>query len=196
MATDSYGQEIVVPALTDAPNASLIAAGMDDIVGQTVLRFSSASERNATLVGDQAPVPGQMVYLAAEDRYEGRMSDDTWRSISSGPWVPLTFASGFAAKTGTPAYRVSGDIVELRGTVERSPVAPFDKGTSFTIGTLPAAVRPTFFRYFIAATGYVTSHIYARIEVGTTGEISVIIPPGTGTATSWLSLDSCRYSLT
>lgn len=195
MATDSYGQTITIPALTDPPDISIIAGGMDDIVSQTVLRFSSASVRNATLVGALAPVPGQITYLEAEDRYEGRMDDGTWRTISSGPWVPITFASGYAAKTGSPAYRITGDVVELRGTMERSPVAPFVKGAAFTIATLPSAARPNASRYFVGATEFISFDVVARVEVAASGAVSVIIPPSSGTAASWLSLDSCRYSL-
>ncbi|MFB7605301.1 hypothetical protein [Streptomyces gardneri] len=194
--TDPYGQSISVAALTDAPNAQMLAAGIVDAVApRTVMRFTSASNRSATLVGAAAPVPGMITYLTAEDRYEARMADNTWQTISPGPWVPLTFASGYVAKTGSPGYRVVGDTVELRGTVEKSTPAPFTKGVAFTIATLPAAVRPSTWRYFVAATEFVSSFLYARVEVGTTGDITVIIPPGTATAASWLSLDSLRYSI-
>ncbi|KAA6216381.1 hypothetical protein [Streptomyces filamentosus] len=195
MATDSYGQGITIPALTDPPNINTSALAMDDLTGQTVLRFSSASVRNATLVGAIAPVPGQIVYLTAEDRYEGRMNDGTWRTISSGPWVPIAFAAGYAAKTGNPAYRITGDIVELRGTMERSPASPFVKGAAFTIATLPVAARPSASRYFAAATEFISFDVVARVEVAASGAVSVIVPPSSGTAASWLSLDSCRYSL-
>ncbi|MEE1813613.1 hypothetical protein PUR59_00970 [Streptomyces sp. SP18ES09] len=194
MATDTYGQGITLPALTDAPNISLPADSMNDILSQAVLRFASASTRAATLVGSLAPVPGQVTYLASEDRYEARMGDGTWQTISPGPWVSLTFASGYSARTGSPAYRIVNGSVELRGTVEKTPSAAFPKGTAFTILTLPTVARPPAYRYFAAATEF-ASHLYARVEVEPDGDVTVIVPTSTGTAASWVSLDNIRFSL-
>ena len=193
--SDPYGQSISIAALTDAPNAQALAAGIVDAVApRTVMRFSSATSRTATLVGTAAPTPGMITYLAAEDRYEARMADNTWRTISPGPWIPVTFAGGFTARTGSPAYRILGDVVELRGTVEKTDGSPFLKGTAFTILTLPASARPSAYRYFVAATEF-AAHLYCRVEVEVDGSVTINVPPSTGTGASWLSLDNIRYSL-
>lgn len=193
--TDSYGQSISIAALTDPPNAQALAQGIASAVApRTVMRFTSATARTATLVGTAAPVPGMITYLAAEDRYEARMADGTWLTISPGPWIPLTFAGGFVAKTGSPSYRIVAGSVELRGTVEKSDATPFTKGAAFTILILPAAARPSSFRYFNCATEF-AAHLYARAEVEPGGPVNIIVPPSTATGASWLSLDSVRFSL-
>ncbi|MFE0647511.1 hypothetical protein ACFVZH_02825 [Streptomyces sp. NPDC059534] len=193
--TDPYGQSISIAALTDAPNAAALAQGIADAVApRTVMRFTSASVRAATLVGAYAPVPGMITYLATEDRYEARMSDGTWQTISPGPWIPLTFATGYSARTGSPAYRIVNGCVELRGTGEKTDTTAFPKGVAFTMLTLPVAARPPAYRYFAAATEF-ASHLYARVEVTPTGDVTVIVPTSTGTAASWVSFDSIRFSL-
>ncbi|MFE7513821.1 hypothetical protein ACFU8I_21750 [Streptomyces sp. NPDC057540] len=194
MATDGYGQGITLPALTDTPNITLPSEAMNDITGQTVLRFSSASVRGAALVGAAAPVPGMITYLAAEDRYDVRMADGTWQALTPGPWVPLTFASGYTARTGLPSYRIVNGGVELRGTFQRTTGAPFSKGVTFNVLTLPAAARPTSYRYFIARTEW-GADMYGGVEVALDGTVNVGIPNTTGTAASWMSLDCVRYSL-
>lgn len=195
MATDSYGQGITLPALTDSPNIALPAEAMDDIVGQTVLHFASASARAAALVGDAAPVPGMVTYLAAEDRYDARMADGSWQALTPGPWVPLTFSSGYTARTGLPSYRIVNGSVELRGTFQRSTGAAFSKAITFTPLILPAAARPTSYRYFTARTE-VAADMYGSVEVAIDGTVNVIIPNSTGTAASWMALDQIQYSLT
>ncbi|MFD3571428.1 hypothetical protein [Streptomyces sp. NPDC058667] len=195
MATDSYGQSITLPALTDPPNISLPSEAMDDILAQTVLRFSSASARTAALIGDATPVPGMVTYLEAEDRYDARMADGTWQAITPGPWVALTFASGYTARTGLPSYRIVNGAVELRGTLQRTTGAPFSDGVTFTPLTLPVAARPTSYRYFTARTE-VAADMYAGVEVAIDGTVNVILPTTAGTAASWMALDQIRYSLT
>ncbi|MEK9523996.1 hypothetical protein MIU24_32185 [Streptomyces venezuelae] len=194
--SDPYGQSISIAALPDAPNAQSLAAGIVDAVApRLVMRFTSATSRTATLTGASAPVPGMITYLATEDRYEARMGDGTWRTISSGAWIPITFASGYVAKGGSPAYRILGDAVELRGTFERSTAAPFTKATALTIATLPSGARPAASRYFITATEW-AADMYARMEINAAGSVIITIPPSTPTGASWAALDNVSYSLT
>ncbi|WP_327162118.1 hypothetical protein [Streptomyces zaomyceticus] len=193
--SDPYAQSINLAALTDAPDVETLAHGIvDAAVQRLVLRFTSATHRAATLVGAAAPVPGMITYLAAEDRYEARMGDGTWRTISSGAWIPLSFASGYAARTGSPSYRILGDSVELRGTLERTTAAPFAKGTALTVATLPVGARPAAWKYFPIATEW-AADMYARAEVDTAGHVIITIPPSTATGASWASLDNVKFSL-
>ncbi|MER7908314.1 hypothetical protein [Streptomyces sp. NPDC096068] len=195
MATDSYGQGIIIPSLTDPPDVRSPSAGMDDIIGQTVLHFATAAARTAALTGAAAPVPGMVTYLAAEDRYDARMADGSWQPITPGPWVPLSFASGYTARTGLPSYRIVNGAAELRGTFQRTSGTAFTKAVTFTPLTLPAAARPTSYRYFTARTE-VAADMYGSVEVAIDGTVNVIIPNSAGTAASWMALDQIRYSLT
>lgn len=63
MATDDYGQGIAIPALTDAPSISLTGASIHALVPQTIMRFASASARNAAI---PSPVAGMQAWLTAE----------------------------------------------------------------------------------------------------------------------------------
>ncbi|MFF5451888.1 hypothetical protein ACFY40_11685 [Streptomyces sp. NPDC012950] len=194
--SDPYGQSINIAALTDAPDAETLAHGIVDAVAPRLnLRFASAAARAAQLVGAAAPVPGMYTYLVAEDRYDVRMADGTWQALSPGAWIPLSFAAGYAARTGLPSYRIVNGSVEFRGTFQRSAGGAFTKGATFTIMTLPAAARPTSFRYFIARTEW-AADMYGGVEVAIDGTVNVGIPNTAGTAASWMSLDAIRYSLT
>lgn len=193
---DPFAQSINIAALTDAPDVETLAHGIVDAVApRLVLRFATAVARAATLVGTAAPVPGMITYLISEDRYEARMGDGTWRTISSGAWQPLSFASGYAPRTGSPGYRILGDSVELRGTFERTTAAPFTKGAPLTVANLPVGARPAAWKYFPIATEW-AADMYARAEVDTGGNVIVTIPPATAIGASWASLDNVRFSLT
>ncbi|MFE5658383.1 hypothetical protein ACFQ9H_19600 [Streptomyces sp. NPDC056517] len=193
---DPYGQGIQIAALADAPDAETLAHGIVDAVAPRLnLRFASAAARAAQLVGAAAPVAGMLTYLLAEDRYDVRMADGTWQALSPGAWIPLTFASGYAARTGLPSYRIVNGSVEMRGTFQRSAGGAFSKGVTFTVMTLPAAARPTSYRYFLGRTEW-AADMQGGIEVAPDGTVNVGIPNTAGTAASWMALDQVRYSLT
>lgn len=70
MATDGYGQGITIPALTDSPSISTVGASLESLLSHSVLRFSSASARAATLVGEYAPTEGMISWLTDVDRFD------------------------------------------------------------------------------------------------------------------------------
>lgn len=194
MLTDSFGQEIEYLDYTDAPDLSAWGAALaNDIAPQTVMRFASANARAATLTGAQAPVVGMVTYCVVEDRLDVYQAGG-WTPITPGAWTTLTFASGFAAATGTPAYRIVNGTVELRGTLQKGDGSPFTTASIFTVATLPSAIRPPAYRYFAAATSW-AANMYGRIEVHPDGTLAVGIPAGSGAAATWVALDPVRYSL-
>ncbi|RPK76606.1 hypothetical protein EES45_22875 [Streptomyces sp. ADI97-07] len=80
--TDNYGQGVSVAALTDPPDAEVLAKALaNGIVSRSVLRFTSATARTAALTGPSAPVEGMMSTLADTDR--------VYRYNGSA-WVPLS----------------------------------------------------------------------------------------------------------
>ncbi|WP_338683964.1 hypothetical protein QD712_25895 [Streptomyces acidiscabies] len=132
MATDSYGQSVVVPALTDAPNISTPGASIDALVGRSVMRFASASARAATLVGAAAPVEGMTTWLADVDQlavYDGAtwvvlaraltqvlVEDTTNRTVTS-----TTYVNGSSALSTTIVGPKSGKIeVEFKSRCDNS----------------------------------------------------------------------------
>ncbi|MET8978574.1 hypothetical protein ABZX85_23440 [Streptomyces sp. NPDC004539] len=102
MATDSYGQTIVIPALADAPNISTVGSSIDALVGRSVMRFASASARAATLA---APVEGMTAWLADVDQltvYDG----SAW--VVLGRALTRTFVEDTTNRTVTSTTYVNG----------------------------------------------------------------------------------------
>lgn len=62
--------------------------------------------------------------------------DGLSQAVQAGPWVPLSFKSGWSVRSGEPAWRsLPGGLVELRGDVTH-PAATFGA----TIAELPVDV--------------------------------------------------------
>ncbi|MCY0926222.1 hypothetical protein OTB20_08385 [Streptomyces sp. H27-H1] len=188
---DDLGQGIPYPLLSDPPNIeSALSSMVDSAVPRMNMRFANANARAATI---PSPVAGMECYLIAEKRkelYDGA----AWVTITPSGWVPITFASGYQARAGSPSYRILNSCVELRGSVQRVGFTPFIKGTGFSIATLPTICRPPHYRTYAVATEWATD-MYARLEVTPDGEVEIGIPTITGTAARWLCLDGVRYSL-
>lgn len=113
MATDSYGQSVTVPALTDAPNISTVGTSIDNLVSRSVLRFASASARAATLT---APVEGMTTWLADVDQlavYDGSA------------WVALARSTAYSVvEDTTNRTTVSNSYVNGSGTLSTTIVGP------------------------------------------------------------------------
>ncbi|MDX2575901.1 hypothetical protein PV332_10455 [Streptomyces scabiei] len=197
---DGYAQNVSYPVLGDAPNIeTAFQTLVNGVVPLGVLRFSNANARAATLVGDYAPRPGMLTYLVAEDRYEGRMSDGTWQTLTPGPWQPLTLKSGFSVQSGSPGYRVINGLVHLRGRIRRTNNGQFATGTDWTVATLPASIRPETTQYWVTPVEIGAGIYYGRTQLDyDTGDIVVQTPPGATSTTNglkWTGLDGLSYSL-
>ena len=129
MATDSYGQSVVVPALTDAPNISTVGSSIDALVGRSIMRFASASARAATLA---TPVEGMVTWLQDVDQYavydgstwvvlaraltQVLVEDTTNRTVTS-----TTYVNGSSALSTTITGPKSGKIeVEFKARCDNS----------------------------------------------------------------------------
>lgn len=204
MATDDYGQTISIPALTDAPSIAPIGDGMNTIIGRTILRFTSASTRNATIT---SPVAGMQAFLTTEQLMT--MYDGTaWVVMAAGAsaWTTITLASGFTHDgngNGTCQYRVInfyGELsVQLRGGlgIGYTGVGGAIANTGiFTNSVLPTAVRPSSLRTIAAACSAASSTVNSlKVDAQTGGHLLAV---GTNTTTDkppWMSLNGVMYSL-
>ncbi|MFI9123875.1 hypothetical protein ACIGW0_31540 [Streptomyces bikiniensis] len=188
---DEFDQNIPTPLLTDPPNIeSAVGNSVAAMVPHLNMTFADANARSAAI---PTPVAGMEVFLIAEARKE-LWDGSAWVSLTPGPWVPITPATGFEVRSGSPAYRVVNKTVELRGTIQRAGGIAFVKNTQFSLMTLPTDARPPAYRVFIAATTW-AADMYARAEVAPDGVVTVVIPNSTATGASWISLDNIRYSL-
>lgn len=203
--TDSYGQSVSYPILSDTPNIETAMQSLvNGIVPHTVLRFSNANTRAATFTGLIKFVPGMITYLVAEDRWEGYQADGTWLLLSDGPWQPLTFSTGYIAHAGSPGWRLkAGGGVELRGRIRRSTGNGFiDDGTAVKFAAIPSAYAPASTRYFIVAASRATTsdvtRYTARVEAQPDGSLVYNVESGSasGTSTSpvWFALDGIQFS--
>ncbi|MCW7941761.1 hypothetical protein AAW14_06580 [Streptomyces hygroscopicus] len=189
--TDSYGQSIPYLDYTDKPDLKTLGEGIvGGLTPKSVMRFASASARDATIT---TPVAGMVAWLN-DVKQLAYHNGTSWITITATDWTALTFASGYVAFSGNPAYRIINQRVELRGTVEKSDSSPFAKGSFFTICTLPSAAWPAYYRYFTGATQW-AADMYGRIEVHPDGTIQCLIPSSGATGAAWISLDQVAYSL-
>lgn len=197
---DNYGQNVQYPVLSDAPNLeTALQTLVNGVVPLTTMRFANANERSANLTGAYKPVPGMITYLIAEDRWDRRDGDGVWRAFSPGVWKPLTYATGYTANSGSPAYRIINNEVQLRGTFRRT-AANSDLLTNdeTKFATLPTEARPIgAYRYFAAAGNFVNtsgvSYFSGRIGIAPAGDMIYIMP--INSKSEWLSLDGIRFSI-
>jgi hypothetical protein len=192
---DSYGQGIVVASLTDAPDAETLARNIADGIAQrSVMRFTSASARAATL---SSPVAGMVTYLQDVKRIEF-YTGTVWSPLSAilMDWTVLSsvgsYSSGFSASTPAPRMRklsvVGTEVWEYEGAINVSSLPVETTTTAFTFG---AAHRPANGRGFIA---YNSSHYGARVTIASDGKLSFSVPTGAGVNVSKVWLDGIRIT--
>lgn len=204
--TDTFGQGIQIAALTDAPNAQTLAFNIVDVLaGRSVMRFSSASARNATIT---SPVAGMVAALSTEKLltwYDG----SAWTVIGSGTsaWTNVPLAGGFSNNgnsNGTFQYRVVNlfgeKTVMLQGAVNAtySGTAIANDGV-VTSTALPSAARPASLRTVVVPCSDVNSvRITLKLDARPDGHLQLY---GTGTGADgtskppWVGFNGIFYSL-
>lgn len=204
--TDRYGQGISIAALTDAPNAQTLAFNIVDVLaGRTVMRFSSASARNATIT---SPVAGMVAALTTEKLltwYDG----SSWTVIGSGAaaWTNVPLASGFTNNgnsNGTFQYRIINlfgeKSVQLQGAVNATYSGNnIANGGVLTSTALPSAARPASLRTVVVPCSDVSSaRITLKLDAQSDGHLKIY---GTGTGADgttkppWIGFNGVFYSL-
>ncbi len=111
-------------------------------------------------------------------------------------WTDLTLAAGFENWTGVtgpaPALRVAGNQVYAQGYIQRASSALFTFNTVFTpFSAFPSNARPAnraVLRWGMAQFSSTAAPL-VRIEVATTGVMTVNAIGASGTAPSWISFD-------
>ncbi|WP_181785063.1 hypothetical protein [Streptomyces phytophilus] len=201
--TDDYGQGVSIAALTDAPNAATLAQDIANaITERSVMRFATASARNATLT---SPADGMVTYLAAEQRLDARVAG-TWvtmgASISS--WTTISLVSGFSHNgnsNGTVQYRrinLFGEIsVQLQGALSVTyGGGSIPNSGIFTSSPLPTAARPASLRTVVIPCSDVNSdRITLKLDAKTDGHLEIY---GTNASTNrpgWIGFNGVFYSL-
>lgn len=201
MATDDYGQSITIPALTDTPNIATIGTSMNALVPRTVMRFASASARNATIT---SPVEGMQAWLQDVNwltLYDG----SAWVVVSAGTqaWTTIGLASGFAHNgnsNGTLQYRVVNFFGETSLFFQGAVSVTYSGSTipnSGTVNTsaLPTSARPSSLRTItIPCSDVASTRITLKLDVQTDGFLK-IQGTGTGNTPPWVGFNGCFTSL-
>ncbi|MGW0312004.1 hypothetical protein [Streptomyces flavidovirens] len=143
--TDAYGQGVQIASLTDPPDAATLAnAIVDGLVVKSVMQFTSASNRSATIT---SPVEGMASWLMDVNRFEV-YNGSAWVTP---PPVVTTTASGATASPGFDVVslsgrKISGFVAMVNAAYTRTGatlLADADGNiTDVSIGTLPSGWRP------------------------------------------------------
>lgn len=125
--TDDYGQGVSIASLADAPNAEALARNIANaIVKQSILRYTSASQRNATIT---SPEEGMVAYL----------KDTDLLTVYTGTaWLPLLGTTvGDKKNDGYEAKATSYSTAFTAGSYEHCGVnwvAPLSGKVKITVG--------------------------------------------------------------
>jgi hypothetical protein len=126
---DAYGQGILITQETDPPDlpttARNLAAG---IIPRSVMRFTSASDRAADLVGDSAPVEGMVSYLTDVNRlyvYTG----STWVEIATRGYGSSTLISSTAQTSAEISTGLAVTMATKANTAYRMTVSGLLRST-------------------------------------------------------------------
>lgn len=202
--TDSFGQNVPYPTLTDKPNAQTLGQGIvENIVPKTVMTFPSAIVRGATLA---SPVAGMFTYLkdvARLELYDGA----AWVTVAAGTstWKTISLASGFSHdgnNNGTVQYRLVNLFGEqslmFRGGVGISYVGPggtIGNGGNFNSVALPANCRPSDRRTITVACQWTAEQLSLKLDVNTDGTLTLVGTDAGASRPSWVSLNGTFVSL-
>lgn len=196
--TDDYGQGVSIAALTDAPDAATLGRNIaNKIVERSVMRFASASARNAALVGTAAPVEGMVCWLQDTNLlyvYDGT----SWNPQSTllMDWTALSslgsYAGGFSASTPAPRMRklsINGtEVWEYEGAIA---ISSLPAATTTLAFTFTASHRPANSRGFAT---YNSSHYGTRVTVAADGKLSFSVPTEAGSGVAKVWLDGMRIT--
>lgn len=203
--SDKYGQGFTSLDYSDGPDLKVMGDGLLAMAGQTVMRFSSASARGATIT---APVAGMLAWLATERQltvYDGT----DWITVAAGTtgWtnVPLTNSSGWGTyaddsrnnNQGIWQYRIvymyGQKTIMFRGGIGRittgSYTAPGVGWYELTATPLPTDARPDQLRTVVVPCSDINSdRITLKMDVRTDGHLRVygVI---TGSTPPWIGFN-------
>lgn len=202
--TDAFGQGYTALDYGDVPDLKIMGDGLLKMAGQTVMRFTTATARNA---GIAAPVAGMLAWLNSEKQltvYDGT----AWTVIGAGTqsWTTVPIASGWSQLSsdnndqGPFQYRVVNlfgeQTIMFRGGIAKTSY-PGSVPSSWTLTAtpLPTSARPTNKRTLVVPCSDINSdRITLKLDVQTDGHLSLW---GTGNTNRppWIGFNGCFASL-
>ncbi|MFF4952277.1 hypothetical protein [Streptomyces chattanoogensis] len=200
--TDSYGQNISYPTLSDKPNAQTMGDGIvNGLTPRSVMRFASSSVRGATLT---APVEGMVTWLQDVNLlqvYDG----SAWVTVAAGTqaWTTVPLASGWSHNgnsNGTWQYRVVNlfgePTIMFRGGITKDSWAGTVLDNYVLTSTpLPASARPVTLRTIvIPCSDSGSTRITMKLDIQTDGHLH-LYGTGTNDKPAWFGFNGTFTSL-
>ena len=204
--SDPFGQGVTWLDYTEAPDLKAMGDGLAlALTGRCIMRFTSASQRDATLVAPlAAPVPGMMAYLASEDLYTVRTASG-WQVLAAGSqaWVQPALASGFTHNgnaNGNFRYRrvnLFGEVaVFLEGAVGVTYSPGIPNSGVLTASALPPEYRPSTLRTVTIPCSDTTSdRITLKLDARTNGQLAIYGTNSTNNRPPWIGFNGVFYTL-
>lgn len=200
--TDSYGQGVPYPTLTDKPNAQTLGEGIvQNIVPRTVMVFPSAVVRGGTI---SKPAAGMVTWLADVGRLEV-FDGSAWVAFGYGTnaWRNVPLSSGWTNNgndQGNFQYRVVNLFGEatimFRGGIAR-PSYPGTIPEWFQLNSTPLAeaYRPSTLRTIVVPVSNVGStRLTMKLDIRTDGYLR-LYGVNSIDKPAWVGFNGCWSSL-
>lgn len=201
--TDSYGQNVTYPALTDKPNAQTMGQGIvDGVVPRTVMRFPSASVRGATIA---KPTAGMVSWLEDVKRLEV-YDGNGWVSFAYGTnqWKNVTLESGWINNgndQGNVQYRVvdlfGEKSIMFRGGVSRTSYPnPIPAPFRLNAVQLPPEARPASLRTMtVPCSDKDSDRITMKLDLNTQGWLHIVGVQQPNNIPAWIGFNGIFTAL-
>ncbi|WP_328546784.1 hypothetical protein [Streptomyces platensis] len=203
--TDSFGQGVTYPTLTDKPNAQTLGQGIvEGLTPKVVMTFASAVVRGATI---KKPVAGMVTWIKDMGRLD--VYDGTaWVAFGYGTntWKTVPLASGWTNNgnsQGTFQYRVVNmygeDTIMFRGGISRTSWPDFNYFPSYfdlNTSALPTVARPASLRTIVVPCSDSNStRITLKLDIQTNGILRLYGITQPFDLPSWVGFNGCFSSL-
>jgi hypothetical protein len=207
--TDSYGQGVTYPTLTDKPNAQTLGQGIvDGLTPKVVMTFASAVVRGATVTKPKAGMVTWLKDIGRLEVYDGAAwvtfagGTNTWKTITL--TNPVTDPPGWnqnGNSQGTFQYRIVNqlgeDTIMFRGGISRTAywgTVP----SYFTLNqtALPVSARPSSLRTILVPCSDVGStRIALKLDVTPDGWLRLFGISRPNDLPEWVGFNGCMTPL-
>ncbi|MEU2724084.1 hypothetical protein [Streptomyces smyrnaeus] len=206
MPTDDYGQGVPWLENSDKPDLRAGTKGLADaLTPRSVMRFSTAAERNSTLT---SPVAGMVAWLSTEKLFTG-YDGTAWVVLAAGSssWTTISLASGYSSSSannnaqGVPQYRLVNFFGEVSlmfrggvGITYSGGAAPNNSQINAT--ALPVNARPSTKRTITCACSVVNTTLSSvKLDINSDGTLVLIGIGSSSENPPWVSFNGTFCSL-
>ncbi|WP_019357967.1 hypothetical protein [Streptomyces sp. AA1529] len=203
MPTDDYGQGVPWLENSDKPDLRAGTKGLADaLTPRSMMRFSTAAERNATIL---SPVAGMVAWLDTEKLFTG-YDGAAWVVLAAGSsqWTTISLASGYAHdgnSNGTVQYRLVNFFGEISLMFRGGVGITYSSGnppnsSQINATALPVNARPSTKRTITCACSVVDTTLSSvKLDINPEGTLVLIGIGSSSENPPWVSLNGTFCSL-